>query len=437
MTDFASTIDQLKQAFTPDSNAIEVSNADLETTEAQVEKEVYTQKAVRVNLLNYAKNQSIAHRGYAGALSNLLNEIRCGHLIDETSDLAAQEKHLQELDSRILEFSKEVEQLRGEQSKIVSVNMPKLKDSISLHEKTIHELELSKHKPADKDALNKFVIWKYGIMMVLGLIFLSMFYISSVYMGMIRNIMEEAQNGQTPNNLFSAIFSVKAFQVFNFHYFAPILIFMFALVLDHYWEKDRKTGKYLTTGVLIFITLLLDGIIAYKIEKSNYDLKVLSGLEQEGKNNFLISPDFWIVIIMGFIATIFWSMLVGLFKVELSKTNTKKVIELEQSFTQKQIDELKKQVEELELKNIDILTKIRQLEMDIKKLSDRKQNVKISLPELERYIAKAYDGWMQVVTVLPNMYDLRKNCEEVYRNFVQEYLYGTSLSTTTEVSKEA
>ncbi|MFC3809780.1 hypothetical protein [Lacihabitans lacunae] len=378
----------------------------------------------RVDLTQYAIDRSMSHKGDARALNNMFNEIRSGHLIDESADFEYQEKHRFKLTEQIIQLEKESEEMLGEKLKVKEVNIPSIKAKVVNLESELHDWNLKLQQPADKDIMNTFSLWKYGIAIVLGLLYICMFYISCIYMGMVRNPMAEAQvlyeNGGDVNGLFSAIFSMKAFKVFDFHYVSPILLLIFAILLDYIhsnYEGWRKIVGLISAGL---ITLVLDAFIAYKIENTNYEMKKLMGIE-DPSHVWYLSSDFYIVLIMGFVATLVWGILLIAFKKELQKTDYKKVIGIEMSYVKKQISELKDEISKLELILQDLETRLRKILLDIKKLGDRKSDMRISIPELERYIAKFFDGWMEVVAVLKDE-NIKAECQQVYENFRSNHL---------------
>ena len=394
---------------------------------SQIESEKLTETVIqsksgmvkRVDLTKYAVERSMAHRGDPGALNNMFNEIRCGHLIDESEDFDLQEQYQFKLADQIIQFEKESEEMLGEKLKIKEVSIPKLKSKVSELDRELHNWILKLEQPAEKDIMNKFTLWKLGISLFLGLVYICLFYISCVYMGMVRNPMAEAEalykSGGDTSSLFAAIFSVKAFNVIDFHYVSPILLLLFAVLLDHIFTNAKGVIRVITMVVAVLITLVLDALIAYKIENTNFEMKKLMGIE-DPSHVWYLSSDFYIVLIMGFVATLVWGFILIAFKRELQKTDHKKVIGLEMSFVKKHINDLNDEISILELALQDLETKLRKIVLDIKKLGERKNDLRISIPELDRYIAKFFDGWMEVITVLRDEVT-KKECQQVYENF--------------------
>lgn len=428
MTDFNTNFDKVKDLFSDNS----AENNVLENTnEAIIEpSNIFSNDVMRVNLKDYAIKQSMAHKGDAKALLNLFNEIRSGHLIDESADFEFQENHRYALDDQIIDLEKASEELLGEQQKVNEVSIPKLQKGILEFEDAIHQWRLKEKQPHAPDIMNRFTLWKYSIMLGLGLIYILAFYISCVYMGMVRNPIEEAQllnqNGGSANSLFGAIFSRRAFGVLDFHWASPILLLMFAFVIDFIIHNMNGAKRIFIIGTLIVITFILDGLIAYKIENTNFEMKKLMGFD-DVSHHWYSSSDFYIVLIMGFVATLTWGILLIAFKQELGKTDFTKVVVLEVGFLQKKITDIKNQIEALELTLVDIVTKIRKINLEIKKLRERKRDLKISIPELERYITKFYDGWMQVVSIIPNNIAIKQACEQINEEFREMYINGNRL----------
>lgn len=405
------TTDTLAQ--NAESNIVQPQNPTIMTTTVK-----------KVNLREYGAEQSLAHKGNADALYNAFLEIRSGHIIDENADIEQQQQYQLQLDDKIASFEKDVISLESASEQITAVEIPKLEKNIEELEAEIHEWVLEKHQAQKPNTVNRFNLIRLGIMCFLGLVYVFAFYVSAVYMGMMRDIdktLEDAQKNHSMNSVFNAIFSKEAFSTFNFHWFAPILLLMFAITIEHLWKSLAGKQRIVVITLAILLTGALDAIIAYKIESTNQQVKMMMGLE-DPNHIWWKSGDFYAVLMMGFIGTLVWGGLGYAFTEELGKTDFAKIVALEVNHRKTKIREIRERIATMRNSILDLQSKMKQLEVDIKRLREQKQTMKVSMAELERYAAMFYDGWMQLVGAIPNGELLRSQCEQKYTLFRERYI---------------
>lgn len=400
-----------------------VQNAEYNSVQPQ-KPTMMTMSVKKVNLRDYGTEQSLAHKGNADALYNAFLEIRSGHIIDENADIEQQQKYQLQLDDKIANFEKDVIGLESASEQITAVEIPNLERTIEELETEIHEWVLEKHQAQKPDTVNRFNLFRLGIMCLLGLVYVFAFYVSAVYMGMMRDIdktFEDAQKNHSMNAIFNAVFSKEAFSTFNFHWFAPILLLMFALGIEQIWKSLAGKKRIALLILAILFTAALDAIIAYKIESTNQQVKMMMGLENPN-HIWWKSGDFYAVLMMGFIGTLVWGGLSYAFTEELGKTDLIKIVNLEVNRRKNKIREIRERIASLKSSIVDLQSRMKQLEVDMKRLREQKQTMKVSMAELERYAAMFYDGWIKLVSTIPNGELLRSQCEQKYILFREKYI---------------
>lgn len=431
MTDSKTTFETLKSMFNNSAAATEQPEEVIQVDTHMPMTNIIDRQPNRVNLVNYAKRQAKYHNGHASQMINLYQEIRCGHLIDETSDQVSQEKQQAAMELTMINIQKQVQELEGEQKKIVEVAVPSLKRIIVSHEDELYLLDIEKHQPKVASNMDSFNKKKCGWLTILGLIYLCVFYISAFYMGVTRDLMADAQqNADAGQAGLGAVFSIKAFTTLGFHLVSPILILMFAFVFDNVLENEDRNKRAIYGIVTGLIVLVLDALIAYKIHHNNQKIGTMMGIDD--LTSWYASDDFWIVLFMGFVGALFWSYILKLYKQELAKTDVSLVIELKKKHINGKIELLKKDIETLEAKCVDVLTKIKQLNIDLKVVLEQKKACKDNLPELHRLIMKINDGWMQFVEFdATRDWSKRRECETAHEAFVNEYIKSPKLTLQT------
>lgn len=374
----------------------------------------------RVNMRDYGFEQSGVHRGDATALDNLLRQIMNGRLIDENANLEQQQKHQAQIGEQIAVIEKQCEEVLSQQRRITEVEIPKAEAEIRKMDADIHQIRLDEtNGKYTTNTLNRFALWKYGVAAVLGLMYIVCFYVSAVYSGMIRNVGVEIESGDGTANasrLFSNVFVKGAFSELDFHWIAPVLLLMFAFVLDYIWDHLEGKVRNWWMGVTVFIVLVLDALIAYKIEEQGQFLKTLMGLDRPD-HYWWSSADFWIVLVMGFVATLAWGVVVYAFKTELAKTDSRQLVKLEiehrlqlKATAESLIYDLKGQLN-------DLGGELAQLHLSIKHLREQQRTLKVSLSELEKSVTDFYDGWLAYLNSRGNCEATKRQCEAVLTAF--------------------
>ncbi len=387
-----------------------------------------TTTIIKVNLRDYGTEQAIAHKGNPDALFNAFLEIRSGHIMDESADIEQQLAYQKQLDEQIAGLEKNIITLEKDSEKVTAIEIPALESKIDDLDEEIHEWRKKTAEAHKPHAVNSFNLWRLGLGSALGLLYIIVFYISAVYMGMTRDLdqdLKQSEDNESLNTVFNAIFSVDAFTHFNFHWFAPILLFLFATLLEALWKKYQGRKRYIVIGLAVLATLVLDGLIAYKIEETNQQLRIMTGAG-DPNHAWWHSSDFYTVLMMGFIGTLIWGGVVMAFVEELGKTDMKKLIGLEIERRKEKIQELKDKIVALRNSLLGLQAQIKQLEIDIKRLNEEKQTRKVSLTELERYAAMFYDGWIKLVATIPNNEALHQACESKYQYFRGKYLNSSA-----------
>ncbi len=387
---------------------------------APMETDSYAEK---VNMRDYGYQQSGAHRGDARALANLFRQIRNGRLIDENANEEQQRRNRDILNAQVLELEKEAEAVASEQRKILEVLIPNAEAEIKAYDEQILHVRKDEaaglYKPG---AIKRFTLWKLGLAVALLGVYLFCFYISAVYSGMIRNIATELEgNSEELQALFSNIFVPGAFSVFNLHWLAPILLLAFAVALDVLTETWKGLGRSIAVVGAVLITLALDALIAYKIEEKGQEVKVMMGLA-DPNHTWWRSADFYIVLIMGFVATIFWGLLLNAFKKELAKKDTHRVVALEIAHFNGLKRAAGKLISELRGRVADLNTQMSKLLLDIKSLKERQHNLLFSRAELEKSINDFYDGWLSYLNGLTDADRQKEACESVREQFYSDHI---------------
>jgi hypothetical protein len=133
-----------------------------------------------------------------------------------------------------------------------------------------------------------------------------MFYVSAVHSAFFRDIASEIANVNVDTSQLKAImntvFNEGAFREFNMHWIAPVVFFIFAIVLHVVY---RMTGVFRIPAIIIVLLFILsvDGLIAYFVEANNHKLESLMGMAEEGWK-FYESPVFTLFLFLVFLVVL-------------------------------------------------------------------------------------------------------------------------------------
>ncbi len=232
-----------------------------------------------VNLHDYGHEQSGRHNGDALALQNMLENIRSGHLLDERLNAQKQQEAHQSLEGQIGTLKIEAGQVEGEIRNIAEVQVPAFEKEIRALEDRRQNLEFERAEALDKSRESRFNFYMYLLVFIPASLFLYGFYVSAFHNAFFRNIGAEVAQASEGNiqNLLNTVFNVGAFTQLQLHWLAPVVFFVFAMVLHRIWDMQRKT-KYIAAVLVLAFVFLADGLLAYFIENNNHTVKSLMGM---------------------------------------------------------------------------------------------------------------------------------------------------------------
>lgn len=169
--------------------------------------------------------------------------------------------------------------------------------------------------------------------------------------------------------------------------FAPFMFYGFGYAIHILLEGKNKI-KYLWIALVIIITFVLDYLLADQIHN-----KVQSALNMMGMKGNDKFEDILLVIIMGFVVYIIWSIIFHYWMGEIEKWNVSSRLGKLIRSTQKTKDELNQNVSEAE-GNINLK------QTDIKKLEDSININAIPLNEIVKSISLFSQGWFRFLAAL-------------------------------------
>jgi hypothetical protein len=385
-------------------------------------------QVVKVNLRDYGFKKAGHHEADAKALENLFNQILNGYIIDENANEERQLKEQQRIDAQIGEIDQQAENLQMEIRKVNETDIPKIQNTIDFLDDEVNniKLEVINHSQ-NPNHLNKFNLNLYWLVFIPATIFLYLFYVSAVYSGFFRDVVNEVQQAGSNGiaSVLAAIFAKKAFTEFNLHWFAPIIFFVFGIVLHVAYEPGKwQVIKML--GTLLFI-LLADALLAYFVENKSHEVKVMMGLD-EPNYHFYTSAVFYMVLVMGYCTCLGWSVILHQIKEEYGKKDVEKIAKMKIEICKEKRLALVNQVQDLKALLISHEGGINKLRKEIERLKKLREQIALSMSDLEQRITNFYDGWLIYLNKVNDNTYLKNECDTILRKFYQQHIYKNNVS---------
>jgi hypothetical protein len=314
-------------------------------------------------------------------------------------------------DHRTVEIEKQIEEVNAE---IVEKNNAIVKIGKSDIPGIQAEIEELKNKEeetrimAEEGFIGSDFNWVKTILftlfaMVLGLS-LVFFYTSLVYNAVIKDLFSQKQQYYSGNSstLFNTLLDIKSLFTLNtaivISYLSSALFLSIGLLLhnDSVFHGN-KFVKGFTKFLLVMITLGMEVVFAYKIEKNIDELKVITVMDYKPAENWLdliLSVDVLIVISLGFVAYIIWSfVLEGAFN-EWDKRNPKKLAGLVIKEIQKKINRRKYKIGEFNKQKALLEGERNSLSAALEVLHKKANMVFFKPAELHHRLDEFFSGWL-------------------------------------------
>ena len=260
-------------------------------------------------------------------------------------------------------------------------------------------------------------------------VYLFLFYVSAIHSAFFRNISVEIkkmnQGLDNANIVLNSIFNPNAlFDAGNEIYIlllAPFLFFGFGFS-THIINESENKNKNMLIAAIIFITFISDSLVAYKIDKSINEITSLISLS-ESKWVWYCSINFYIVLVMGFIGLIIWSIILhSLFK-EIGKKDISKLKNVQIDILKNEIETIKKKIDALattksELVKQKIETNNNMLHYE--KLSSIDSKI-LTVETAKLSINSFGSGWIRYLTEFRNPGEKYNtvHCASIVNNFIK------------------
>lgn len=351
-----------------------------------------------------------------GDLSNFklnLDKIFTGDLLDRESHkpLSASEKEkiksqIEQKQKSNVEIKSDIEELEKDLVKNVD-RTTELKDTLHNYE-TGGLTEGGLNSEIEIFSPPKFIVTSLFLIMLS--IFIFLFYVAVVYKAIFINTQDIATsmtNGDWGVSLLPKWDEIQEALYNNkMVIFAPFVFFAFGYVLHLFLEMKSKL-KYLYIILILGITFLLDFLLANQIHDRINDALDLIGMDPTNK-----FEDILLVLIMGFVVYIVWSIIFHSWFNELTKRNIPNRLG-------KLIRNLKEEKSSLQKSIGDKQKEVRSQDESIRSLTQSLSGESIPVSKIVDSLSKFTLGWMKYLTGLPE--DLKDDKIAEIENYLQRY----------------
>ena len=357
------------------------------------------------------------------ALENYLNQIKAGHILDENANEEKKSKELEKFDARILGIQTTINDIEGEMKKINTSDIPQIESSIKAVNEEILEIKTDAEKKKNGEgSMNKFNLILYWVIFIPSTVFLVAFYASAFHSGFYRDIIGEAQRAGADNinSIFNLVFNIQAFREINLHWLAPIIFFVFGIVLHISFDSKGWTKPVKLLVTLLFI-LMADCLLAYFIEYKTHQVKEFMGLVDKDYH-FYYSPVFYMVLVLGYFTCLGWSIILHQIRSEYRKTDVAGIARLKINDRKETRLKLVHDMQRLHGKLAIMEAKITSHKQEIENIKKSSEYLMVSVSDLEKRVTDFYEGWLNFLLKINNHAQLKSECEEVKNKFYQTYI---------------
>ncbi len=376
------------------------------STSTQTEKAIYHVDYVNLQEFGYEKSGNV--KGDPEIYTSYLNLILNGDLVDEkSSGLNEDEKpekrvKLKKLEARLEETSGKNEEINAQ--------IKEKQDKIDVRREEL--LDIHKKYAKDPEAMKRetFSPFKFGINLFILLMltgYLFFFYVSAAYKALytdFEGIAERIAAGIGTGSIMPKPAELAEAIQYNYLLFmVPFVFYAFGWAFHVILEMKHKY-KFVFLGSLITITFVVDFLLALLIHNNTEYAKELMGLETK---SWAANPAFYMILFLGFIVYILWSILLDSMFREWAKRlitfNLKKIVK-----------HLRNDIKVLQNK----LIPEDPIRFDIGNL--REDIGTVILGNLKSYIDQFTTGWISYLAP-QNLKEVKVKCLNIKKDFEEKH----------------
>ncbi len=376
------------------------------STATQTEKALHEIEYVNLQDFGYEKAGNV--KGDPEIYTSYLNMILNGDLVDEKfSGLNEDEKpekrdRLKKLEARLAEVSG--------QNEVINAQVKEKQDKIDVRREELLNIYEKYDKDPEKMKRETFSPFKFGINLFILLAltgYLFFFYVSAAYKALYTDfeaIAERLAAGMGTGSIMPKPAELAEALQYNYLLLlVPFVFYAFGWAFHIILEMKHRL-KFVFLGALITVTFIVDFLIALLIHNNLEYAKELMGLDTK---SWAADPAFYMILFLGFIVYILWSILLDSLFREWAKRritlNLKKIVK-----------HLRNDIKDLQKK----LVPEDPIRFDIGNL--REDIGTVILGNLKSYIDQFTTGWISYLSP-QNLKEVKVKCMNIKKDFEEKH----------------
>jgi hypothetical protein len=358
----------------------------------------------RVNLYDFGYEKSGAVKGDPDLYASYLQRIINGDLVEEPYKGFTDEEK-KERTKLMKELEKKVREKEEANAKI-EVDVKEKEKGIDKYRKDLLQIRESRSKDHDKLKTENFSLVKFSLnffILAMLSIYLFFFYVSATYKALyvdFEGIAESIAAGEGTGSIMPGPYELGQALQYNYLLFVvPFVFYAFGWAF-HILLELKNQFKLVFLGLLIAVTFTVDFLLAMIISNNTENAKQLMGLSTTPWSQ---SPSFYIILFLGFLVYVIWSILLDSLLREWDKkeitNNLKKIIR-----------HLTGDIKILKSKTGDVAAMKKQI-------AEYREDIStVMVGNLKKYIDQFSSGWIAYLAPA-NMKDVKDKCLVIKREF--------------------
>lgn len=370
--------------------------------------ETVTHQVERVNLFNFGYEKAGSVKGDPEIYTSFLNRIANGDLVEENyKGLTDDEKKERREQIKVLE--KKQEDIESSNAKI-EIEIKEKEKKIDDFRQELLKIREVRKKDHEKLKRDTFSVMKFSINLIILIMltgYLFFFYVSAAYKALyvdLQKIADSLSQGMGTGSIMPQPIELTEAMRYNYLLFlVPFVFYAFGWAF-HILLELKQNIKALYIGLLIAVTFTVDFLLALIISNNTEMAKDLMGL---ATTHWTSSPTFYIILFMGFLVYIIWSLLLDSLLREWDKL--------------KVTSNLKRIIKHLNTDMKTLKARLIPLQELKEKIANYREDIStVMYGNLKKYVEQFSSGWMSYL-VPDNMKAVKERCLNIKKDFEEKH----------------
>lgn len=393
----------------------------METAIPEPKNEFTAGKSTRKPLREWGFEVAGLNLGAPTALESHLRWIQQGHIVDETHNAEDEQNRKNKTAEEITRKEKEQNDIDKDKQHIKEVVITDKEKQISSHQSQIEAKKIQLAEGKIKSNYSGMRFWLYATLCTFISFYLVFFYASVIHASFFRSMLQMVNSGNSDDVtlMLNSIFDTKGIFQWNtqliFTYLGAFIFFGFG-ILPHIFVADGSKFKTLKVMAAILVCLVVDSLLAFKIDSGIHDLKTMVGIADKDWVWYK-SINFYLVLAFGFGTYLLWGLIYEAALHEHEKKNINAKVEIEIIGLKEKIRELEKEIITQKEMAKEMQKQIDALKLEIEKLRKQMEQSSLRPEELKRNMEHFYAGWLAYLYGMNEHNPKLVPCEAVYKRF--------------------